>query len=53
MYDEALERLTTSLFDSGRAQEILDERVAVVEGSGLVDGGAVTAEADSIRSYFD
>ena len=50
-YDEALAELREALFDSGRAEEILDEWVETLStASELIDDQTVADEADSLRS---
>lgn len=52
MYDDALTDLQASLIDSGRADEIIEQWVAVLEaGAGdLVDAATIQSEADQISA---
>lgn len=54
LVEEAKSDLQASLYDSGRAAELLDARVATLteQASGLIDTKTSTSEADAIRSYF-
>lgn len=48
LVDQKLEELTAELVESGQAESILDERVAVVEASGLVEASDIEADAARI-----
>lgn len=52
LYQSELDRLTTELYNSGAASEILDKWVSLLEGSGLVDDTVISSEAASISSFF-
>lgn len=54
LYDEQLETLRTKLFDSGRAQEILDARAQVLldQATDLVDADTIQSEADAIAEVL-
>ncbi len=55
LYDAAVERLQTELFDDGTAQGVLDSWSAVLTdgATDLVDVSTVETEAEQIASYFD
>jgi spore coat protein CotH len=55
LYKEKLVELTGQLYDSGAAQDVLDEWVQVLkdQASDLVDPSTVDLEAAKIASYFE
>ncbi|UMG94390.1 hypothetical protein [Nocardioides sp. TF02-7] len=55
LYDDAVARLQQELYDSGTAQEILDQWTEVLQegASDLVAADTIEEEADQIASYFD
>lgn len=53
LYESELERLTTELYESGVAGEVLNTWETLLEGSGLIAAATVSDEADTIRSFFD
>ncbi len=52
LIDAATVELQATLFDSGRADEVLQTWSATVGASGLVDADTVDAEAAAIAEYF-
>ncbi len=54
LYDEALERLRSELYDSGTAQAILDDWTALLEGAAthLVDAETIATESAAVAEYF-
>ncbi len=54
MYDDTLDILRASLYESGAASGILDtwSDLLMADAADLVDAAVVTAEADSIAAYF-
>jgi spore coat protein CotH len=55
LVDAASAELTASLYDSGRAQELLDAWSATLESqaSDLIDAATLQSDADSVAAYFD
>ncbi|MGB0112353.1 MAG: hypothetical protein WBP59_03960, partial [Ilumatobacteraceae bacterium] len=49
---ERVDTLESELFDSGVAADVLATWTTTVTSSGLVDAVTVTADADSISTYF-
>jgi spore coat protein CotH len=54
LYERALTRLQTELYDSGSAQEILDKWSSLLknQAADLVEPATVQSEADAIAAYF-
>lgn len=54
LYEQKLTDLRASLYDSGRADEILDTWVDLLrtQATHLVDEATITQEADALRAYF-
>jgi hypothetical protein len=54
LYDEALARLRTDLFESGAAQQLLDqwENTLVTTATHLVDEATIESEAEAIAEFF-
>ncbi len=52
LVEDAEQRLRTKLLDSGRAQEILEQRVAVLGGTDLVDEDELSQDAEAIRTFL-
>jgi spore coat protein CotH len=52
LYDQALQDLTASLYESGVAADMLATWVEVIEASGLVDQTTIAVEAEAVGAYF-
>jgi spore coat protein CotH len=55
LYEESLERLQAELFDSGAAEDVLQDWVEVLteQASDIVSEKTIRQEAADVRSYFD